>query len=368
MSIVAQLGDVKERYERVEQAADFVACARLLLAGGDRQFLGARDLSRIAPRVSARVKSIFAAPEAAEIFVHRAAVPPMTLPSSPALTAYAIAANGFASSLANVGVFDRLLGGGFRVVPLSLLNIGAVNVGVAAFTIPDEAAPKPVSSFSVSSATTTPRKSGTLLILTAELARAIEGPFDALIGQELRKGVVKDIDQKFLAVAVAGAPSFAASGSNLPAFFGDLAAALNSLAIDDTARLYIVMTSANAKQLALMLAQGSATSTAMMPGGGQIAGIEVIVSDALAAGQWVLLDASAFACAADLLTLSPFRHASVQFDTSPDSPATASTNFISLWQLNQLGLLAERFFIAERLRSNSVAQITGASYASGFSP
>lgn len=363
--IAAQLGAVQAKYEMVERSVDFAQIARCLLAGNGR-FEQAADLARMMPRVSDRVKGFFSKAEARDVF-ERTAVPPATIATTPALTEYRIAANGFAASLANVGVFDRLLGAGFHTLPMSLVSTGAVNVGAVAATV-DEAAPKPVSSLSLTAASpATVRKSSAILILTDELARAIDGMVDTIIGRELRVACVRAIDAKFLAIATAGAPSFAASGTNLPAFFGDLAAAMNSVAIDDTSVLYVAMTSTNAKQLSLMLAQSASPST-MTPSGGAIAGIPVVVSDSLAAGTWVLLDASAFAAASDVLRLTTLRHASVQMDTAPDSPATASTNFLSLWQLNQLGLLCERFWICERLRTNSVAQITGASYASGFSP
>jgi hypothetical protein len=366
MTVAARLGELQQRYDQIERATDFAQIARVLLAAKG-QIVVARDIAQSTPRVSDCVRRLFSDPAAGNVFVRRSSVPPATLAETTPLTEYKIAAAGFAASLANVGVFDRMLGGGFRVLPLSLLTVGAVNVGATAAVV-DEAAPKPVSTLSVTASTVSIRKAAGLLVLTAELARAIASAADALVGQELRKACVRAIDGKFLAIATAGAATFASSGSNVAAFWADLGVALNALAIDDTSRLYIAMTSANAKQLALMLAQGSSTSTVMTPNGGTIAGIEVIVSDALAAGQWALIDASAFAAAADLLMLSTPSHATIQFDSSPDSPPTAPTNFVSLWQLNKLALLAERFFIAERLRTNSVALVTSASYASGFSP
>ena len=106
----------------------------------------------------------------------------------------------------------------------------------------------------------------------------------------------------------------------------------------------------------------------MTPRGGQIAGIETLVSDSLAADTFVLLDAMAFAAASGDLAISSMGHSTFQLDTSPDSPIVASTNMISLWAQNLLALLCERFFICERLRAGAVASVTGASYASGFSP
>jgi hypothetical protein len=55
-------------------------------------------------------------------------------------------------------------------------------------------------------------------------------------------------------------------------------------------------------------------------------------------------------------------------DTAPDSPPTGSTNVISLWQNNLVGLIAERFFTVTKVRSNSVVTVTGTDLGIGFSP
>jgi hypothetical protein len=141
---------------------------------------------------------------------------------------------------------------------------------------------------------------------------------------------------------------------------------LAAVTADASSRLYLIVGPGNAKQLSVLLAEAASPSQ-MTPNGGVIAGIEVLVSDAVSPTQMVLLDATAFAAGVSDLTLSAMSHASVQLDASPDSLTTSVTNILSLWQLNQIGLLAERFFLAERLRTGSVA-VVNASYASGFSP
>jgi Phage capsid family len=63
------------------------------------------------------------------------------------------------------------------------------------------------------------------------------------------------------------------------------------------------------------------------------------------------------------VTIDASREASLQMDSAPDSPPTASTNMLSLWQLNQIGLKAERFITWARRRSTAVAWIQNAKYA-----
>jgi hypothetical protein len=49
-------------------------------------------------------------------------------------------------------------------------------------------------------------------------------------------------------------------------------------------------------------------------------------------------------------------------DTSPDSPPTASTNLISLWQSDLLARRMERFFGFTVMRASGVASLSGVNY------
>ena len=54
--------------------------------------------------------------------------------------------------------------------------------------------------------------------------------------------------------------------------------------------------------------------------------------------------------------------ASVNMDSAPDSPPTASTNMVSLWQMNMNGLRCERWINWKKRRSTVVAFIGSAKY------
>jgi hypothetical protein len=107
----------------------------------------------------------------------------------------------------------------------------------------------------------------------------------------------------------------------------------------------------------------------LTPLGGSINGITVLVSDAVTAGQVILADASGIAAASGDIGLQEFTEGSLQFDSAPDSPPSASTNIVSLWQMNFVGIRVERYFVAARLRSDAVAVASNSnSYGSGNSP
>jgi hypothetical protein len=64
-----------------------------------------------------------------------------------------------------------------------------------------------------------------------------------------------------------------------------------------------------------------------------------------------------------MVTLDASREASLQMDSAPDSPATASTVPISMFQQNMVALRAERYISWVKARSTSVAFIQNAKYA-----
>ena len=105
--------------------------------------------------------------------------------------------------------------------------------------------------------------------------------------------------------------------------------------------------------------------------GGTLFGLPVITSENVPATGGSPTDGHAMilAKASDILLaddgdimIDASREASLQMDSTPDSPATASTSLVSLWQHNMIGLRAERFATWARARASAVTYITGAAY------
>ena len=55
--------------------------------------------------------------------------------------------------------------------------------------------------------------------------------------------------------------------------------------------------------------------------------------------------------------------ASIQMDTAPDSPPSASTPVVSFWQMNFVGLRAERWINWQKRRTQAVQYMAGTKYA-----
>ena len=98
----------------------------------------------------------------------------------------------------------------------------------------------------------------------------------------------------------------------------------------------------------------------MTPLGGSICGIPVLISDGVTVGNVILVDATGIGAGSADVGFAEYHEGSVQLDTAPDSPPTASTNVISMFQMNLVGLVVERWIVAARLRDNSVAIVNNA--------
>ena len=90
-------------------------------------------------------------------------------------------------------------------------------------------------------------------------------------------------------------------------------------------------------------AKGDSAFPQFGPLGGEINSIPVLVSDCLSSGQVVLVDASGVGAASGDIGLNEISEGTVVLDTVPDSPPSASTNYISLWQMNMRAVVSERF-------------------------
>src|SRR5262245_21328281 len=102
--------------------------------------------------------------------------------------------------------------------------------------------------------------------------------------------------------------------------------------------------------------------------GGTLAGAELIPSDGVGNGEMIAIDANAVAASTSALGLDIFRQGDIQMETAPDSPPTASTVRINLWQSNLSALLLRRRFGCELLRSTGAAMLNNVNYYTANRP
>lgn len=283
---------------------------------------------------------------------------------SSSLGIYPQAIAAFLDSLRNVGAFDTMLPA-MRRVPLRS-RAAVTTVGLSGTTI-GAAMVTPISSLSLDGKQIPERKAVALLTATDELLERSGVAID-LFGRELRLAVAVETDSEFISLITDSVSPITSSGGTAVAILQDLAAALDAIDTTSASELFVLIPARTAKAWSTKTGGvGAIAFPGMTPKGGEICGMQAIVTDGVADGDMVVVDAYQIAAAAGTLEIDTSSQASLQFDTAPDSPAAAATVFQSLFQIGATALKAVRWFGAERLGDNAVAVVTGQSY-SGNSP
>jgi HK97 family phage major capsid protein/HK97 family phage prohead protease len=287
----------------------------------------------------------------------------------------------FLRPLTIIGRFNTL-----RRVPFNI-RVPRATAGTSGNWV-GETAPKPLTQMSLDSITLTWAKAAAIVVLSEELVRYSNPAAEDMVRTDLARSITQFIDRQFVDPSVAavtnvspasitnGITPVTPTGINMAAFRADVKTLFNSLlAVNQSlAGGYWIMTQQQA--LALSIAQNSLGQTIYptinSEQGGTLLGYPVIASENIPATGGSPADGYPliFAIGPEILladdgvvTVDASREASVQMDSAPDSPPTASSNMLSLWQLNLLGLRAERWTTWQRRRSSAVAWIQNAKYA-----
>lgn len=246
--------------------------------------------------------------------------------------------------------------------------------------------PKPVSAGALDTITLDFAKVAGITYLTQELLRFSQPNAETFMINSLTKALTKLVDNDFLDPSKAevsgespasitnGTTPIAASGLTADAFRADFARLLAAYSaanftLDD---LVLVMSQTQALRLGLMRNDfGGKEFPDVNKDGGFIEGIPVITSENIAANGGspadgriiVALAANSILIADDGgVDVDVSTEASIQAESAPDSPSTASTVMISLWQRNLVGIRVERFITWKKARSGAAVYISGANY------
>ena len=137
-------------------------------------------------------------------------------------------------------------------------------------------------------------------------------------------------DQQFFTTILSGISVGTSTGVSAESVRADISGLLRSVTTGQNSKLFLIVTPLVCKMWSMLTsgAKGDSAFPQLRPLGGEINSIPVLISDGLSTGQVVLCDTSGIAAASGDIGLSEMREGSVQLDTSPDSPPTASTAFI----------------------------------------
>jgi len=260
---------------------------------------------------------------------------------------------------------------GFSKVPF-LVPVPTVTAG-GTYGWVGEAKPKPVTKMQFGSTNLPIAKAAGIIVLTEELVRNSNPSAEAVVRREMIAGISAFLDKQFIDPTVAEvanvSPASITNGvTPITATTNPLADLLALLQKFTAAGLPVggvnlIMSSTNALALSFFRAgDGSALFPSLSVSGGTIAGVTVIVSDAV--GDDIIAVLAPYVLYADDggVSVDVSREASLQMDSAPASPPDATTVFMSLWQHNLVGLRAERFINWKKGHTEAAQYIDGANY------
>lgn len=245
-----------------------------------------------------------------------------------------------------------------------------------------ETKPKPVSALAFEDITLRFNKIAGIVVISDELARLSTPSAEAIIRGDLVAQIAQFTDDSFINPAYAAvtdvrpasvtntATAIPASGTDADALRTDVRALYATFiaANMSTAGAVWIMTSTMAMAIGMMMNPlGQPEFPGIGATGGTLLGLSVIVSETVpsdSSGSIIVLAKQSEILLADEggVTVDVSREASVQMNSTPDDPATASTVLTSLWANNLLGIRAERMITWRKRRPQAVAYISSANY------
>lgn len=300
------------------------------------------------------------------------------------LVVYQNMASEFVEYLRPLSIVGRLQG--MRNVPFNI-KVPRQTTGATVNWV-GEASVKPISALAFDQLSLGHTKIAGIVPLSEELIRFSSPSAEQLVTQDLAASIAQFLDQEFVdptVSAVTGinpasitntASGVTATGTTAAALRTDiktLLATFQAGGLNNFTSGTWIMTSQQALAISLMVnSLGQPEFPGVTMQGGTFVGFPVIASENVPTVGASPTDGSRiiFALADQILladdgqvTVDVSREASLQMDTSPDSPQTTSTVMMSLWQNNLVGIKVERY-INWLLRHNAACNyINYAKYA-----
>lgn len=280
---------------------------------------------------------------------------------------------------------------GLRRVPFNI-KIPRQTGGSSASWV-GEGAPKPVSQLGFDQISLGMAKIAGIVVMTEELVRSSNPSAEAIVRQDLADTIIQLMDKDFVDPAKAavanvspasitnGVTPVVASGTtaddvraDVKSLFANFLAANLSLA-----GAVWIMKETTALSLAMMLnplgQQEFAGLAINGTSGGTFFGLPVVLSENIPANagsgspvtgdgdRIILAKANDILLADDgQVMLDASNQASLQMDSAPTNPPVAATVFVSLWQMNLVGIRAERFVNWAKRRPGAVQYIDQVNY------
>ncbi len=295
-------------------------------------------------------------------------------------------ANEFIELVRAATILDKL-SGGMRRVPFNI-RVPLMSSGSTAYWV-GEGSSKPMSSAAFDTITMTFAKVAALVAFTNESLRFSNPSLEAMIRQDMVAAIAKKLDTDLLdstkvvgtgsggpspASLTNGVTAVTATGTDADAARANIRTVLTTMAaldLDMTGGTWVMHVN-QAIAFSLMLnTLGQREFPDISASGGTLAGFRVITSTNVPSSGGSPTDGYmiAFILPGEILladdgnvTIDSSNQASLQFDSAPDSPVSASTVYRSLWQENMTAILAEREINWRKRRTGVVQYIDYAKY------
>lgn len=338
------------------------------------------------PEVAQVLKAAITAstPNLAEMLVKAASAPGSTTDSDWAapLVVYQNMANEFIELLRAETILDKIVG--MRRVPFNISIPRQTQAGTVGWV--GQSKPKPVGELKFDQVTLGMAKAAGIIVLNEELVRSSDPSAEALVRADLIATMAEYLDTQLLDPSVAevsnvspaaitnGVTPVDSTGTNYAALVADVKTVFAAFTAANIKRagMVAIMSETQAQALSMMLnALGLRSLPDVNMSGGTLFGIPVITSENVPldggspeGGRIIFVSAPNVLLADDGgVAIDVSREASVQMNTAPDDPQTASTVMVSLWQNNLVGLRAERFINWKKRRDAAVQFINDANYS-----
>lgn len=262
----------------------------------------------------------------------------------------------WSASMSGASVFFKLFNDNmFRKMPLH------TKIGLAASSptaaIVGEGRAAPVSRLVIGRTTLEPIKIAALLVATRELL--LENGAEALFNKELKSVVGEACDAALVGILLgdtdAPATTIPSSGTTPDAAVADVRAALLALGpTGDASRVVALAARDVAIKATLLGSVDGGTFQGMTPAGGQLRGVNCLVSNGIPPGQLIMLDAMQIAAAATEVDVRVSISGDVEMSDAPmgDAIVATGTSLVSLFSTNSVGLRAIATIAAQPLRPN----------------
>jgi HK97 family phage major capsid protein len=271
---------------------------------------------------------------------------------------------------------------GLRRVPANVRM--ATQTGGGTYRWVGEGLAKPVGELTIGEITLRWAKASGIIVISDELARESSPSAESVVRQDMVAGMAAFLDNQFVnpdvgevsnispASVFNGVTPVTATGTTADALRDDIASLLESFftANHTPTTGVFIMSNRQALRIGMMRnALGQKEFGDLTALGGTLEGFPVIASENVPddsnGGMIGFVNASDIFLTDDgPVTIDASREASLQMNTTPDEPTSASTVLVSLWQRNLIGLRAERYINWKKRRSTAAAFIQGANYGS----